>query len=294
MKLLSVSFLVFVNCINLYANNAEDYISPYDKKSEFQDKLNIGELSPIMVTVPLQRSKYRNCIKETICENSITKIVGSMITRPYAISKYEITFNDYELYVKNKNLAIPEDNGWGRGMRPVIFVAWKQAIGYVDWLSEQSGFEYRLPTVIEWEHAARAGVRTAYWWGSELGVNNANCMECGSKWSQIQTAPVGSFPANPWGIHDMHGNVGEYAQDCAMTNRPIRITRGYTNKFSPDIKMKKNCKWVRLNGGSWLTPEKSSFRREYSSLNPAFPERFRVFRSDYSSTAIGIRVVRIL
>lgn len=286
--------VVILACSCLGSTPKEHSESITNELIEFRDKLAIGEFGPELVIVPIQHGKYENCIKEVVCENSITQIVGSMINRPYAISKYEITFNDYDLYTKDRKLSSAEDNGWGRGTRPVIFVAWNQALKYVEWLSEQSGFEYRLPTVVEWEYAARAGVRTAYWWGDKLGVNNANCKMCDSNWSEIQTAPVGSFPPNPWGIYDMHGNVSEFAQDCAMTNRKIRLSRRKSNEFTPDIKLNKNCKWARLKGGSWLTSEYSAFRKEYSSNNPAFPEKYETYRTHYGSSAIGIRVVRVL
>ena len=140
----------------------------------------------------------------------------SQLDSRYAISKYEITFNDYDLFSEETGREAPEDNGWGRATHPVIFVAWRDALAYAAWLSDQTGYTYRLPTVVEWEHATRAGTQSAYWWGPEIERNRANCSECGSRWSRLQTAPVGSFPPNPWGIYDMHGNVREFTQDCAL------------------------------------------------------------------------------
>ena len=125
----------------------------------------MGELGPRMVVVPFGGAKVPNCIPEKVCNETITDILRSMIDTPYAISKYEITFAEYDLFATVTGRELPEDNGWGRGTQPVIFVAWKDTLAYVNWLSEQTGFTYRLPTVIEWEHAARAGEHTAYWWG---------------------------------------------------------------------------------------------------------------------------------
>jgi formylglycine-generating enzyme required for sulfatase activity len=58
---------------------------------------------------------------------------------------------------------------------PVVCVSWNDATAYTDWLSEQTGHEYRLPTEAQWEYAARAGTETKYWWGNDVGSNNANC-----------------------------------------------------------------------------------------------------------------------
>ena len=108
----------------------------------------------------------------------------------------------------------PDDEGWGRDNRPVINVSWEDAQSYVKWLSEQTGHAYRLPTEAEWEYAARAGTTTAYSWGNDVGRNLANCDGCGSQWDEDRTAPVGSFPPNAFGLHDMHGNVREWVEDC--------------------------------------------------------------------------------
>jgi len=73
-----------------------------------------------------------------------------------------------------------------------------------------SGKSYRLLTESEYEYAARAGTRTIYPWGNDVGLNNANCNGCGSRWDNLETAPVGSFASNRFGLHDMVGNVWEW------------------------------------------------------------------------------------
>ena len=96
----------------------------------------------------------------------------------------------------------------------MINVSWKDAQAYVAWLTRESGAPYRLLSEAEWEYVARAGSETAYHWGDEIGRNRANCKECGSQWEGKQTAPVGSFAANAFGLHDVHGNVSERVEDC--------------------------------------------------------------------------------
>ena len=101
----------------------------------------------------------------------------------------------------------PDDRGWGRGRQPVIFMYWENARTYVDWLSRETGEDYRLLSEAEWEYAARAGTTTRYHWGDDIGRNRTNCAgdDCGDSWDY--TAPVGSFVANGFGLHDVHGNV---------------------------------------------------------------------------------------
>ena len=93
-------------------------------------------------------------------------------------------------------------------------IRWSDAQAYVSWLSRQTGKPYRLPSESEWEYAARAGTGTKYHWGDRIGRNRSNCDGCGSEWDGSRTAPVGSFSPNAWGLHDMHGNVLEWAADC--------------------------------------------------------------------------------
>lgn len=133
---------------------------------------------------------------------------------PFYLGIHEVTFDAYDRFARETQREPPEDEGWGRGNRPVINVNLYDALAFAKWLSRRSGVRYRLPTETEWEHAARAGTFTDYPWGETIGTGLANCAGCGSAWDGEQTAPVGSFPPNPWGLHDMIGNVGEWT--CSM------------------------------------------------------------------------------
>lgn len=136
------------------------------------------------------------------------------IAKPFAIGRREVTFEEWDQCVaaggcKHK----PDDRGWGRGDRPVINISWSDAKAYVAWLSEKTGKTYRLPSEAEWEYAARGGTDTTYWWGADIGSGQANCRDCG-KGGSLQTSPVGSFKANPFGLYDTAGNVAEWMEDC--------------------------------------------------------------------------------
>ncbi len=137
------------------------------------------------------------------------------IDQPFAVGRYEVTFAEWDACVSAGNCAHrPEDEGWGRGDRPVVNVSWPDAQEYVAWLSRETGPRYRLLTEAEWEYAARAGTRSRYWWGDQIGRDNANCDGCDSRWEAEQTAPVGSFAPNRFGLYDMLGNVWEWTADC--------------------------------------------------------------------------------
>ena len=133
------------------------------------------------------------------------------IAEPFALGRYEVSFDQWDACVADGGCDDyrPEDEGWGRGRRPVINVSWKDAQAYVRWLSEKTGQPYRLPSEAEWEYAARAGTTTLYSWGDNIAPENANYGLRGGR-----TTEVGTYPANPWGLYDMHGNVGEWVEDC--------------------------------------------------------------------------------
>ncbi|MEA3413724.1 MAG: SUMF1/EgtB/PvdO family nonheme iron enzyme [Pseudomonadota bacterium] len=168
--------------------------------------------------------------------------------KPFALGRYEVTFTEFDRFAKATGIEPPDDEGWGRGDRPVINVTGKDAVAYAEWLSQQTGKRYRLPTEAEWEYAARAGTRTAYWWGNEEGRNRANCDGCGSRWDKKKTAPVGSFPANPFGLSDTAGNVWEWVEDCWHKNYKGAPEDGSKPWRGEDGG---NCARRVLRGGSW-------------------------------------------
>ena len=135
----------------------------------------------------------------------------------FAASKFEVTFDDWDACVSAAACQRVPDS-WGRDSMPVINVSWRDAKQYVGWLSQFTGKEYRLLTEAEWEYAARAGANTHYSRGEDPATGDANCDGCGSYWDRKQTAPVGSFKPNAFGLFDMHGNVWEGVEDSWYDN----------------------------------------------------------------------------
>jgi formylglycine-generating enzyme required for sulfatase activity len=136
------------------------------------------------------------------------------IAKPFAVSTFELTYNEWDTCVAYGDCAEGIPDSFGRGQRPVSNVTWDDAQHYSAWLSKMTGKPYRLLTEAEYEYATRAGTQTAYPWGDDIGKGNANCYGCGSQWDGKQTAPVGSFPPNKFGLYDMVGNQWQWVEDC--------------------------------------------------------------------------------
>jgi formylglycine-generating enzyme required for sulfatase activity len=157
---------------------------------------------------------------------------------------------------------------------PVHDVSWNEVQAYIKWLSRTTGKSYRLPTEAEWEYAARAGTKTSYWWGDVVGARNANCEDCGGSWDRKTPALVGSFAANPFGLHDMNGGVMEWVADC--------WTQDYDG--APDdgsAKLSGDCSQRVLRGGSWRNDQTYatvSSRLSYDASVRYYTNGFRVAR----------------
>lgn len=192
----------------------------------------------------------------------------------FKMSKYEITFEQYDMFCSATGKELPLDKGWGRGKRPVINVSWNDARAFAVWMG------CRLPTEAEWEYACRAGTTTPFYTGDNITTLQANYNGLYPYNNNLRgvnrerTLPVGSFAPNPWGLHDMHGNVWEWCSDF----NGIYQTNPQLNPKGPTTGLNRI-----VRGGSW-----SNFARNCRSAgrNDGDPEK------GYAST--GFRIVMSL
>ena len=176
------------------------------------------------------------------------------ISEPFAVGKYEVTYDEWDACVSARGCGgyRPDDEGWGRGRRPVINVSWEDAQRYVEWLREETGEPYRLLSEAEWEYVARAGTRTPFHTGGTISTGQANY---DGNWTygngregeyRERTVPVGTFGPNAGGLHDVHGNVWEWVEDCSNDSY-----RGAPSDGS--AWERGDCSGRVLRGGSWRT-----------------------------------------
>lgn len=164
--------------------------------------------------------------------------------RRFAIGRCPVTFAEYDCFCEAMRGEKPDDRGWGRGQRPVINVSCDDARAYIGWLSQETGRSYRLPSEAEWEYACRAGTATCYSFGDAITPDNANYADSGLG----RTTEVRAYPPNPWGLHDMLGNVWEWVEDEWHENYRGAPTDGSAWK---DTGAARNPHLCVLRGGSW-------------------------------------------
>jgi formylglycine-generating enzyme required for sulfatase activity len=169
---------------------------------------------PDLVTMPPGRFRMGSPDEEPGHEDSEYPVREVVIARPFALGRMPVTFAQWDRFAGATGGWRPPDEGWGRGARPVVNVSWTDAMAYCAWLSARTGRRVRLPSEAEWEYAARAGSGSAYPWGAEIRWGLANGMEAGVAEGGQCTTPVGAFPPNAFGLHDMMGNVWEWVADC--------------------------------------------------------------------------------
>lgn len=204
----------------------------------------IASIKEEMVTIPFGSFRMGDLNNEgDINEQPVHEVIIS----PFLLKKTEVTFAQYDIFADATGRARPSDDGWGRGDRPVINVDWHDAVAYAEWLSKETGEQFRLPTEAEREYAARAGSASRYSWGDTPDPDYANGYEAfgwPSDGYMEQTADVASFKANDFGLYDMHGNAREWTQDCWSLNYE---RASFTGKAMTEG----DCEKRVLRGGSW-------------------------------------------
>ena len=258
-----------------------------EEKRRRAEERRIAELTPEMVRIKggcfqmgspeSETGRYDDERQHEVCVES------------FSMGKHEVTRGQYAAFVRETGRAVGnacvtyEGGEWkmrsGRSWRSpgyvqedthsVVCVSHEEATAYARWLSEETRRQYRLPTEAEWEYAARAGSTTAYPWGNHVGSGRANCRGCGSRWDDRQTAPVGSFDANAWGLHDTVGNVWEWT--CS------EYDKGYGGGESRCASGSVGRRVIR--GGSWDSDPggvRSAYRTRYGPGTRYYTLGFRL------------------
>ncbi|MEX8504321.1 SUMF1/EgtB/PvdO family nonheme iron enzyme [Leptothrix ochracea] len=246
---------------------------------------------PEMVVVPAGSFTMGSSASETGLYESETPAHKVVLAHPFAVGKFEITFEEWNVCVAEHACRPAWDGGWGEGRRPVIHINYEQAVGYTEWLSEKSGKVYRLLTEAEWEYAARAGTDKLRYWGNSTeraclfaNVADQSARQKHPDWAETfdcddafaQTAPVGSYRPNAFGLYDMLGNVWEWVDDCYHATY-----QGAPVDGSPRLAL--DCPLRLYRGGSWY----------------GFPKEVRTalrIKSvpTFSNDDLGLRVARSL
>jgi formylglycine-generating enzyme required for sulfatase activity len=259
--------------------NFQKYVLPAETERALKPQQSFHECEkdcPEMIVVPAGPFKMGSPTTETGHEQNEGPQHDVTIGRPFAVSRFDVTFAEWDACASVGGSRRPADFGFGRGTRPVIDVSWDDAQMYVAWLSKMIGRPYRLLTEAEWEYAARAGTTTAYFWSDDIGNGHANCNGCSSQREDRRNSPVGAFPANQFGLADMAGDVWQWVEDCYHKSYDGAPADGsaWTSE---------TCSGYVVRGGSYAdTP--SALRSASRSKDPA----------ESRIDNIGLRVARTL
>ena len=245
-----------------------------DNKKEFQDDLKDGGKSPMMVVIP--EGSFSMGSSSSSSRYTDERPRHTVKVDSFAVSKYEVTFAEYDLFAKATKRKSPNDLYMDRNIHPVIFVKWDDAYYYTKWLSEQTGKKYRLLSESEWEYAASTGKNSPFWWGYDKEPNRAHCFDCETGLDPRKPSKVGGFDANKFGVHDTAGNVAEWVKDCWHENY----------KGAPsDSKVWEggDCIYRAVRGGAYISPQQSIRSAKRDKL-----------KSDSGYDHVGIRIARKL
>ncbi|NOX43561.1 MAG: formylglycine-generating enzyme family protein [Gammaproteobacteria bacterium] len=255
----------------------------------FQDPLACGGLGPVMVRVPAGYFMMGDMQGHgSVDEKPVHEV---KIAKPFAIGVVEVTVKEFSAFISNTGFVTEAEREGGCYMRggkswkypasdfsqmqdhPVVCVSWNDANEYAQWLTEQTGKQYRLPTEAEWEYAARAGEEDNYAWGNDVGIANARCDRCGQDSKLTGTYPVSSFKPNDFGLYDMSGNAWEWTAS--------EYTSPYNGQeLTVSTKGKKQGKRAIRSGGwlNWPEDLRASNRGEIAPTDRYSTLGFRIVR----------------
>lgn len=220
----------------------------------FHDALQDGTPAPELVVIPPGVFEMGATDEERGFGEQMQRHVS--IDRTFALGRNCVTAVEFERFVQATGFYWADHLIRTEGRQPVTNIDRREAQAYLDWLGVETGHRYRLPTEAEWEYACRAGSATKYCFGDDLGCGEANTGSFrlegrGSQgWRRFlpfcaplsQAIDVGCYPANLWGLHDMHGNVWEFTADAWVG--PIDALHS--------AKLGKEGLWYVTKGGSWF------------------------------------------
>ena len=283
------------SAVDVGSLNAAKRMDKLIEHSPILQRLAIGIFREPIEPVRRQRKPYEpetvlisggtfmmGCVSGKECDDS-EKPVHRVTVSKFYMSKYETTFAQWDTCVRDGGCKHkPKDRGWGRGNRPVIYVSWDDANEYARWLSDKTGETWRLPTEAQWEYAARGDKdgrnKTKYSWGNKINCRKANY---GNGWDEScksvnpsKTKTVGSYGANGFGLHDMHGNVWEWVSDWYGKHY-------YKSSPAKNPKGAKSGSYRVMRGGCWNNRAwhlRSAFRSPALPVNRYFHIGFRLMR----------------
>ncbi len=261
------------------------------------------EACPELVMVPAGSFTMGASLADRIETKESSEMPPRLVTiaRPFALGRFEVTWAQFQVCIDERACCLGgtrckamSDDGWGAAIqddkRPAAGLSWEDAQDYVAWLARRTGKRYRLPSEAEWEYAARAGTTTTRHWGDDLQeiCKHANLLDKAfrrKRWLAFDAAecddgyagpaPVGKFPPNAFGLHDMLGNVFEWVEDRWHPDYAGAPENGSAWERGGD-----EGRRVR-RGGSW-DKSRSGVRAAYrTSDSPTFRDRdtgFRVLR----------------
>ena len=231
----------------------EDCINKSDDLStnKFADTYKVGDTfrdcatCPEMVVVPSGSFMMGSPASEPDRKDREGPQHRVTISKPIVVGKYEVTRGQFAVFIDASGYdagSYWHDRRFQTDTHPAVCVSWHDAKAYIEWLSTKTGQNYRLLSEAEWEYVARARTTTAYHFGATISPSQANYHARGIG----GTTEVGSYPANAFGLHDVHGNVWEWVEDYWHSNYNGAPSDGsaWTSNYDDD-------EYRMLRGGYW-------------------------------------------